>query len=206
MHEFRDLEGRTRVAVICVAIYMVLELLSGLVLLYDYAAAPAFFDPLALRPSELVALPALGMMIVCVVVVGMWIHRASANAHALSDEMTISPGWAVGWYFVPIMNLVRPYQAMREIWMASHFRGNWHGEPAPGILGWWWGLWIVTNILANVSFRLSLNLEPGETLDLVILLDLATAFLNVPLSLALISIMRRTAKAQGDARREETFA
>lgn len=206
MHDYKDLAGRTRIAVICVGIYMALELLGGMVLVYDYATAPALFDPMALRPSDFVAIPALVMMIVCVVVVGMWIYRASANAHALSDEMTITPGWAVGWYFVPIMNLVRPYQAMREIWLASHFRGNWHGEPAPGILGWWWGLWIVTNILANVSLRLSLDLEAGQALDLIVLLDVATAFLNVFLSLVLINIMRRTTEAQGSARHEETFA
>ena len=205
MYEYKDPAGRTRIAVACVAIYLALELLWGLALIYDYATGAAVFDPMGL-PSDLVAIGVFVMLLVCVVVVGMWIYRASANAHALSDEMTISPGWAVGWYFVPIMNLVRPYQGMREIWMASHFRGNWHGEPTPGILGWWWGLWIVTNILANLSFRLSLNLAPGDTLDLVVFLDLAGALLNVPLSLLLINIMRRTAYAQSHARHEETFA
>ena len=68
--------------------------------------------------------------------------------------MTISPGWAVGWYFVPFANLVKPYQGMKEAWMASHFRDNWHGEPTPALLVWWWGLWLVTNILANISFRI----------------------------------------------------
>ena len=206
MHEFKNPAGRTRIAVACVAIFMGLEMLWGLAMLYDYVTGPALFDPMALRPSDLAAIPMLVMMIVCIVVVAMWIYRTSANAHALSDEMTITPGWAVGWYFVPIMNLVRPYQAMREIWMASHFRGNWHGEPTPGILGWWWGLWIVTNVLANISFRLGLNLQPGETLAPILFLDLAGAVLNVPLCLILIDIMRRTARAQSIALHDDTFA
>ena len=206
MYDFKDPAGRTRLAVICVAIYMVSDALFGLTLLYDYATSAGPLDPYEVRPSDFVAIAMLVMMIVCIVVVGMWIYRASANAHALSDEMTITPGWAVGWYFVPFMNLVRPYQAMREIWLASHFRGNWHGEPAPAILGWWWGLWIVTNILANISFRLSMGLEGGESLELVTWLDIAGSALSVPLSLALISIMRQTAQAQDAARHEETFA
>ena len=28
--------------------------------------------------------------------------------------MTISAGWAIGWFFVPFANLVMPYQAMKE--------------------------------------------------------------------------------------------
>jgi hypothetical protein len=206
MYDFKDPAGRTRLAVICVAIYMVLDALYGLTLLYHYATSPGPLDPFEVRPADFVAIPMLVMMIVCVVVVGMWIYRASANAHALSDEMTISPGWAVGWYFVPIMYWFRPYQAMREIWLASHFRGNWHGEPAPAILGWWWGLWVVSNILGSISFRLSMSLEDGASLDLVTVLDIASSALSVPLSLTLIAIMRQTAQAQDAARHEETFA
>lgn len=192
MYDFKDPAGRTRLAVICVAIYMVVDALFGLTSIYQYATSPGLLDPLELRPSDFVALAMLVMMIVCIVVVGMWIYRASANAHALSDEMTISPGWAVGW--------------LREIWLASHFRGNWHGEPAPAILGWWWGLWVVTNILGNISFRISMDLEDGASLDLVTFLDVAGSALNIPLSLALIAIMRRTAHAQSAVRHEETFA
>ena len=206
MYDFKDPAGRTRLAVICVVIYMVSDALYGLTLLYEHATLAGPLDPYEVRPSDFVAIAMLVMMIVCIVVVGMWIYRASANAHVLSDEMTITPGWAVGWYFVPFMNLVRPYQAMREIWLASHFRGNWHGESAPAILGWWWGLWIVTNILGNISFRLSMGLEDGASLDLVTWLDIAGSALSVPLSLALISIMRQTAQAQDAARHEDTFA
>src|SRR5262245_61248809 len=49
-----------------------------------------------------------------------WIHRANWNARALGAQgMEFSPGWSIGWYFVPFANLWKPYQAMREIWRAS---------------------------------------------------------------------------------------
>lgn len=206
MHEYRDSSGLTKVAVGFVAAYMVLELLYGVVLLFDYSTMPDFSSLDVLRNSDIVAIPVLLTMIACFIVVGMWIYRASANAHAISNELTISPGWAVGWYFVPFMNLIRPYQGMREVWLASHYRGNWHGEPAPSLLGWWWGLWIVTNILGNLSFRLSMSAEPGTMVEAILLIDLAAAALNVPLSLALIAIMRRTAAAQRYAIQDEVFA
>lgn len=202
MYRFKDPARITLVAVACLAVYMALELLRGLALLYDLWSWPTYLDDGLLHVSDVLALATLALMIMCVVAVGMWTYRASANAHAISNEMTISPGWAVGWYFVPFMNLVRPYQGMREIWLASHFRGNWHGEPAPGLLGWWWGLWLVTNILGNIVFRLS---NP-ETMQAAMWIDVVASLLNVPLSLILITILRRTARAQSYAIHDETFA
>jgi hypothetical protein len=49
------------------------------------------------------------------VLVGVWIYRANANAHALGGDLSVSPGWAVGWFFVPIACLFKPYLAMRRL-------------------------------------------------------------------------------------------
>lgn len=204
MYDFKDPARLTRIAVACVAVYMVVDVLFGLSLINVYVSGQDYLYPDELGFSAFAGVADVVMSLLCFVVVGRWIYRASANAHTFSDEMTISPGWAVGWYFVPFMNLVRPYQAMREIWLASHFRGNWHGEPAPGMLGWWWGLWIVTSILGNLSFRLSMT--DVAAADTVFVVDLAGAFLHVPLCLILIRIMRAIACAQGTATHDEIFA
>lgn len=199
MHDYRDLSRLTTVAIWCVAIYMVLELLFGAASLYDWM----IWGPVPPELATTAPFAALGMLlgfVASVIVVGRWIYRASANAHAISDQMTISPGWAVGSYFIPILNLFRPFQAMREIWLASHFRGNWHGEPSPTLLVVWWGLWIVTNMLGWVAFRLE------QALELVLILDLVTSVLIVPLCLALIAIMRRISQAQAGAGYDEVFA
>ena len=43
----------------------------------------------------------------------MWIFRASQNLPRLGAVgQRFSPRWAVGWWFVPIMLLFRPYQAI----------------------------------------------------------------------------------------------
>lgn len=202
MYEYKDSARLTLVAVISVSAYLAFDLLFAGA---QYLEGPPDPDPSVLRYADLIGVGMLVSLIASVILVGCWIYRASANAHALSDEMTISPGWAVGWYFVPIMNLVRPFQAMREAWMASHYRGNWHQEPTPSLLGWWWGLWIITNILGNISFRLSLT-GGADTAGATIMIDLAEAILNVPLCLILIMLMRRMSIAQRTAIHDETFA
>ena len=49
----------------------------------------------------------------------LFMPRANRNARAFGSSMSISPGWAAGWFFVPIANLWMPYQAMKEIWQGS---------------------------------------------------------------------------------------
>jgi hypothetical protein len=206
MHEFKDPSPRTQMAVAFVWIYLAVSSLMTLLTLYGYLSPEAFLEPQALLIAGLSQLASALVMVACIVVVALWIHRVSANAHALSDDMTISPGWAVGWYFIPFANLVKPYQGMKEAWMASHFRDNWHGEPTPALLVWWWALWLITNILANISFRIG-NLYPEEFAPApVAFLDLVGSLLNVALCLILIAMMKQLCVAQLHAQHDETFA
>ena len=58
--------------------------------------------------------------LVCVVLFLMWKHRASKNLAPLGvSNQRFSPRWAVAYYFIPILNLFRPYQAMEEIYLRS---------------------------------------------------------------------------------------
>jgi len=51
----------------------------------------------------------------------MWIHRATGNLRVFTDSrMRSSANWAVGWYFIPIACLFKPYESMMDIWLASH--------------------------------------------------------------------------------------
>src|SRR5688572_6359973 len=53
----------------------------------------------------------------------MWVYRTYRNLPALGAEgLNYSPGWAVGYYFIPVLNLFRPFQVMRETWRASDVR------------------------------------------------------------------------------------
>ncbi len=83
----------------------------------------------------------------------VWIRGASRNAHALeSRPLKYSPGWAVGCFFVPILNLYRPYQTVREIWQASRISMDpVDTRYVPPVVGWWWCFWIVSNILGRIS-------------------------------------------------------
>ncbi|UCC95406.1 MAG: DUF4328 domain-containing protein, partial [Candidatus Omnitrophota bacterium] len=93
----------------------------------------------------------------------MWMHRAHKVLPSLNvQNLKYSPGWAVGGFFVPFLNLVRPYQVMREIWQASTTRvdaangSSWKNIKASPLVGNWWGLWILDGILARVAGRMAM--------------------------------------------------
>jgi hypothetical protein len=73
----------------------------------------------------------------------LWVYRSYANLRLLGTGKTrYSPGWAVGYWFAPIINLLAPYWVVRELWVRSAM-ANASEElgPAPPIVGLWWVVW-----------------------------------------------------------------
>lgn len=112
----------------------------------------------------LAALLQFPIFIATVIAFLLWEYRAHSNLNALKPEnLEFTPGWAVGWWFVPFLNLFKPFQAMREIWWESDPDGvNFNDEPtflsaslhsAPGFMTIWWAFWIISNIANNLASR-----------------------------------------------------
>jgi hypothetical protein len=77
----------------------------------------------------------------------VWQHRAQSNVRWLTAEGTsFTPGWAVGWWFVPFANLVKPFQAVSELWRASVGGTSWRDQPSSWVLGAWWFAWLAFNL------------------------------------------------------------
>ena len=196
MEEFRDPAGITRIAVAAVAVSMVCDL--GATIMRFIERTPGGI-------ADMLTLGAVVVLVVCIVLVGRWIYVTNANAHAFgTGEMSITPGWAVGWFFVPIANLFKPYEGVKETWQVSHNQAGLVEQAESPIVRWWWGLWIVNGIAGWVVFQLGGASE--MPLEGAYYFDLAGGLLNVALSLVLIRLMRQLASAQQMARHSGVFA
>jgi hypothetical protein len=137
------------------------------------------------------ALLYLGFYVTSVVIFCMWVHRANRNARALgSAAMRFTPGWSVGWFFIPIMNLWKPMQAMREIW---HISENPHQDPpeeTPPQVGTWWTLWLVTNFLGQLSLRYSLRATTGNDYMVAEVISLISDFVEIGLCLVAAQLVQ----------------
>jgi hypothetical protein len=145
-----------------------------------------------------VGLPQALIHLVTGVVFLTWIYRANVNARGLGAEgMTFTPGWAVGYYFIPIMNLWRPFQAMKEIWQASENPISWPSIKPPALLNLWWGLWIVSCVLGNAAFRASFRANSATELIVSEVITILSDLVEIPLCLAAIRLVREIIRMQG---------
>ena len=120
-----------------------------------------------------------------------WIHRANYNARQLGAEnMEFTPGWSIGYYFIPILALWKPYQAMKEIWKASKNPSNWNSQSVSRLLPIWWSIWIISNIILKWAiFRLSMRAEElNELINLNIITQVSNT-LDIALALVLLAMV-----------------
>lgn len=102
------------------------------------------------------------MMIYMAICFGMLMYRFAYNARTLGfTGFSHSPGWVVGWYFVPFAHLIMPYKAIVEVWKASKAKveigmyPEWWDESSGLLIKAWWFFWIVGTITNNMASRLS---------------------------------------------------
>ncbi len=126
-----------------------LAVVVGITLLALQVAVPrAGIAPGLAGISGIIGYLQSGLWLVVAVLFLMWVYRLSANLRTFSGHvMEHTPGWAVGWFFVPIAFLFKPYQVMKEAWQVSHGRET----TRPTLVGWWWFLYLASNLIGRVA-------------------------------------------------------
>ena len=62
-----------------------------------------------------------------------------------------TPGWCVGYYFIPIVMWFRPYQCMRDIYEKTYLI---FGLKSPNALVLtWWLTWVISSLFGNFASR-----------------------------------------------------
>lgn len=102
---------------------------------------------------------AVGFMLVALPV-APWIYRAHAN---LRDDgapgLNYSPGWALGSFLVPVLNLFVPMKAMRELWNRSHGEEAHFAHVSVGDVGNWWTCLLTGSFIqAYLDFTVALDM------------------------------------------------
>lgn len=94
-----------------------------------------------------------------------WIYRTHRNLPALGiPGPRYSPAWAVGWFFVPIFGLFRPYEVMQELYKGCNpdvgISDEFLRQYSPtvklyssktALIGLWWGFWLASIFLTRIS-------------------------------------------------------
>jgi hypothetical protein len=93
-----------------------------------------------------------------------WFYRVHKNLPALGVKyLEYTSGWAVSGFIVPLLNLIRPYEVMEEVWNASNpaimEEGGWRTKNTAGMVNWWWGLYLASWYAARFAFKQPINPE-----------------------------------------------
>jgi Domain of unknown function (DUF4328) len=215
---YRPVAGRARALVVLLWICGALGVLGALLAVVQVVT---FRDAATLEnpetPLQIAVLFGIGcealvylfVYLATAVVWAMFAYRSCANAHALGAQgMECTPGWAAGWYFVPFANLIKPFQATKEMYQATDPTAdpnNWRWRPVPAFFGWWWGAWIVSNILGGIIGRLSLSAHPSM-LAFSSALEVIDGLLDVALCVLAVRVVRALAERQEQKARVAAFA
>ncbi len=157
----------------------------------------------------------LAITILTAVAFLIWFRRAYQNILSLRPGgLEYSPGWAVGGFFVPVLNLIRPYDVACEIW--THSDPESVSREADSDFSWvvprsrlvtsWWAMFILAAALGTTGGRLAWNATTAKdwlTASYYLipsdLLNVAGAALAVALVLAIerrqgerLKLVRRT--------------
>lgn len=198
---FRDLSSITRALSVMLIVGAVLIGCSVLSSLLQLQLLSGSFTPEEgaandAREQAIAGLLVLFHIATCIVF-GRWIYLAHRNLPALgATQLKYRPGWAVGSFFVPFVNLLVPYRAMRDLIVASESPTQWRFTDAPPWVIVWWLLWLATAMMDNYTLRASLGAKSIEQLQNLTIVEIVSGVTAVPLYFLARLIVQRVWRGQ----------
>jgi len=84
----------------------------------------------------------------------LWLRQAYRNLALVGSKRSrFTSRQAVGYWFIPFVNLVWAYQVMKDLWLRSESmndRDAYDDLPAPALLSGWWGMSLTWGALEEV--------------------------------------------------------
>lgn len=169
----------------------------GIVLLDGWRADPSsilptdgqHFDSVRVMLNGLGGL-ALLTTSVCAVT---WLFQAYSSRAANPDLLTYKRWWVVGGWLIPFISLVRPFQVVRDLYLATRPQPqNLHAERirCPDQFRWWWGCFILGNLLANFSAALMRGNPGMGQIQAGLGLDVVSQTIRIAAAVLFIGVLR----------------
>lgn len=135
------------------------------------------FIPVGITLIGLLALLEIPLRLILIIVFLIWLYKAYSNLTPLQGQsLQSSPGWAVGWWFIPFANLVKPFQVVRELYNESdpEFdpQSSFMYVPAgtPFVIGLWWAAFLLSGFAYRISNSLYGNGDLPASSDFAVVL------------------------------------
>ncbi len=149
------------------------------------------------KRQQEIAIVNLGISVLSLIFLFIWIHRVNHNGHLFDDSvMKISPGWSVGYFFIPILSLWKPYEILKEIWMVSINPNELKKIPKHTFISLWWFFTLLTITLFSIYRHLISGAEKINELINANLLSQLSSFTRILSAVFLIIVINKISQMQ----------
>ncbi len=89
----------------------------------------------------------LASLLLSLLMLAIWSRRVNSACRELgASDMRFTPGWSSAYWFLPIVNLYRPFQVVKELWTTT----SENGVLSP-LLSVWWAAWIFSGVIGRFA-------------------------------------------------------
>lgn len=192
---------RAKYAIVLIALVFILDLFSLLFDYLEYLLLTSNFNADSVVEANnsdlrqfILSILQIIIFITSTVFFIMWFRRAYYNLHTKIDPLYHSEGWAAGSWFVPFINLYRPYQIMKELYTETVDFLEKKGKIITNkyfsfYIGFWWTLWIVSGVLGRIYFKQTIKAQTIEELLESNKLSMINTAISIPLALITIKVI-----------------
>ena len=174
---------------------------SGGVLYYDDSSVEYFLISI----SQLLYII---VFFISLIIYFIWIRQAYRNLYSLQLKPTeYSSAWAIGAYFVPFLNLVRPYTMMKEIWYGSqpvsdetnfHSSESHFGLSSSGFIKLWWGAFLFDQFITIRSLRFGMKAESYQQILVSYWMDIISGVTGIVVLIILLYLIQTVNEWQSE--------
>lgn len=193
-------EGIGRVLVILLGLLVLVDLISvgsgfmQLELLEAFGRGEV--DPLAAERNDAreqaVGITYLLLFAVTAITWLIWFNRAYRNIDVFGGARSRETKWSVWAHIIPFISLYLPHRLMREAFTASAPAS----DDGARLVGWWWGLFLVSGVLGQINFRLFRDAESIPEFVAATEFAIFETLVDVPSALLAIAVVRTLSRWQ----------
>lgn len=205
MDQIKPNDKRAKIALLLIFILLILEvvLLVLWYFQYDLVQSAIKGEEISSEAAEvsdsiinIISILYTILFIVSAVTFLRWFVRAYQNLELFAKELLYNQKQALWAWFIPIMNLFRPYEIMRELYketnklLVKYEPTNAEKIATDNYLSLWWGLWIISNIVGNILLRFPFETTTLEGLTKFILVNIVSNLIGIPLCIVAAKIIK----------------
>lgn len=145
--------------------------------------------------ERIVAFASLIAMVVSAVTFIQWFRRAYFNLHQKINDLQQPENQAATSWFIPFVNLGRPYSIMKEMYDSSRRFLETSGavmtsQLSTGKLKAWWALWIVNGVASQAVSRFTLKAESIDELISSTAASMVLDVIGIPLAIITVRVIK----------------